>query len=267
MFNAFGLTLFAGLATAIGGLFVLVKKEMNARFLSLSLGFSGGVMIYISFTEILGKSTELFSEALDSVRYGTLAAAAAFFGGMIFIALIDMLVPEGNNPHEMSHVNLEFHTGSSENHQHKLLKSGMLTAIALGVHNFPEGIATFSMAASDINLGIPIAVAIAIHNIPEGIAVAAPIFQATGSRKRAFVWSFFSGLAEPVGGLIGFVLLQTFLTPTVLGVLFGMVAGIMVFISLDELLPLAHEYGEEHTSIWGIVAGMAVIAVSLILFM
>lgn len=143
---------------------------------------------------------------------------------------------------------------------------GMFSALAIGIHNFPEGLATFTSALQDPTLGISIAVAIAIHNIPEGIAVSVPLYYATGSKKKAFKWSFLSGLAEPVGATIGFLILMPFMSDVVFGVLFASVAGIMVFISLDELLPTAEKYGEHHLAIYGLIAGMAVMALSLLMF-
>ncbi|MEA4822634.1 MAG: zinc transporter ZupT [Clostridiaceae bacterium] len=256
------LTTFAGLSTGIGGLFVLIKKDINPRFLSLSLGFSAGVMVYISMTEMMTEARCLLTSAFDT-KPGTAFTAIAFFGGMLLIGLIDRLVPDSTNPHELSHVN----TSDEANFKHKLMRSGILTAIAIAIHNFPEGMATFSTSASDLSLGIPIALAIAIHNIPEGIAVAAPIYKATGKRRHAFRWAFISGLAEPVGGLIAYLILRPFMTDALLGIIYAMVGGIMVFISFDELLPLAHEYGEEHTAIYGLITGMAVMALSLYLFM
>ncbi|WP_333653077.1 zinc transporter ZupT, partial [Lacrimispora sp.] len=165
----------------------------------------------------------------------------------------------------------EIHTveemdGKSESHKANLMRMGLFTALAVGIHNFPEGLATFTAALSDPKLGVPIAVAIAIHNIPEGIAVAVPVFYATGSRKKAFQLSFLSGLSEPVGALIGYLLFYRFFNDVTFGFIFASVAGIMVYISLDELLPSAREYGEHHLSIYGLIAGMAVMAVSLLLF-
>ena len=149
----------------------------------------------------------------------------------------------------------------------KLMRMGLMSALAIAIHNFPEGLATFTSALKDPSLGIVIAVAIAIHNIPEGFAVSVPIYYATGSRKKAFWYSLLSGLSEPVGALVGFLLFSRFFNDVTFGVLFAFVAGIMVFISLDELLPTAREYGESHTSIYGLVSGMMVIAISLLLFL
>ena len=144
---------------------------------------------------------------------------------------------------------------------------GLFTALAIGIHNFPEGLATFIAALQEPSIAIPIAVAIALHNVPEGIAVSVPIYYATGSKKKAFLYSFLSGLSEPLGAIIGYLILRPFLNDTIMGIIFGMVAGIMIYISLDELLPSAREYGEHHLSIYGLVAGMILMAVSLLLFL
>ena len=146
------------------------------------------------------------------------------------------------------------------------MRTGVFTALAIAIHNFPEGLATFVSALQSPEVAIPIVIAIAVHNIPEGIAVSVPVYYATGNKKRAFFLSFASGLSEPVGALIGYLILMPFMSDVVYGVLFAAVAGIMVFISLDELLPSAREYGEHHLSIYGLVAGMAVMALSLWLF-
>lgn len=261
---AFALTLFAGLSTGIGSALSLLTNRTNTRFLSVALGFSAGVMIYVSFVEIFVKAKDSLIAALGE-RPGTWATVGGFFGGILLIALIDKLIPKTENPHEVHTV--EEMDGKSESHKSNLMRMGLFTALAIGIHNFPEGLATFTAALKDPNLGIPIAIAIAIHNIPEGIAVAVPIFYATGSRKKAFRLSFLSGLSEPVGALIGYALLSRFLNDVVFGIIFASVAGIMVYISLDELLPSAREYGEHHLAIYGLLAGMAVMAVSLLLFL
>lgn len=261
---AFLLTLFAGLSTGIGSALTLLTKKTSPRFLSISLGFSAGVMIYVSFTDILVKANESLTAALGSI-IGAWAAAGAFFFGILFIAVIDKVIPETENPHEIHTV--EEMDGKSEEHKSKLMRMGLFTALALAIHNFPEGLATFMAALSDPVTGISIAIAIAIHNIPEGIAVAVPVFYATGSRKKAFTLSFLSGLAEPLGAMAGFLILYRFLNDTVFGLVFAIVAGIMVYISLDELLPAAKEYGEHHLAIYGLIAGMVVMALSILLLM
>lgn len=261
---AFSLTLFAGLSTGIGSVLSLLTKRTSAKFLSVALGFSAGVMIYVSFVEIFVKAKDALVSALG-IRGGTWATVCGFFFGILMIALIDKLIPSTENPHEVHTV--EEMDGKSEAHKSKLMRMGVFTALAIAIHNFPEGLATFTAALNDPKLGVPIAFAIAIHNIPEGIAVAVPIFYATGSRKRAFNLSFLSGISEPVGALIGYLILFRFFNESVFGFIFASVAGIMVYISLDELLPSAREYGEHHLSIYGLIAGMAVMALSLLFFL
>lgn len=146
------------------------------------------------------------------------------------------------------------------------MRTGVFTAVTIAVHNFPEGLATFISAMQDLSVALPVVAAIAIHNIPEGIAVSVPIYYASGSKKKAFMYSFLSGLAEPLGAIVGYLLLMPFMNDLVFGILFAAVAGIMVFISMDELLPAAREYGEHHLSMYGLVGGMIVMAVSLLLF-
>lgn len=259
--SAFLLTLLAGLSTGIGSLIALLAKRTNRRFLSVSLGFSAGVMIYVSMIEIFAKAQTALTAQLGQ-RPGSWATVLAFFGGMLFIAMIDKLIPAEKNPHEVKLVEQEDAAPPAR----KLMRMGVFTALAIAIHNFPEGLATFVSALQSPSIAIPIVVAIAIHNIPEGIAVSVPIYQATGSRKKAFCYSFLSGLAEPLGALIGWLLLMPIMTDTVFGIIFAAVAGIMVFISFDELLPAAREYGEHHLSIYGLISGMGVMAVSLLLF-
>lgn len=289
---AFALVALAGLSTGIGSALAFFAKKTNTRFLAVSLGFSAGVMIYVSMMEIF----PLSKEALVGVygeRLGYWIAVGAFFGGMALIALIDKLIPSAENPHEphdvkemtepeepalpkpdtvvIRHAHADFAPAESTpahsvRSQRKLMRMGLLSALAIGIHNFPEGLATFTGALKDPTLGIAIAVAIAIHNIPEGIAVSVPVYYATGSRKKAFFYSFLSGVSEPVGALIGYFFLLQFFNDVMFGILFAAVGGIMVFISLDELLPTAEKYGEHHLCIYGVIGGMAVMALSLLLF-
>ena len=263
---AFGLTLFAGLSTGIGSALAFFTKTTNTRFLSWSLGFSGGVMIYVSFVEILGKSRELLTELYGTIP-GNWYAVISFFAGIFIIAIIDLIIPSFENPHEIHRVEEIQNNRQNGKKMNGLYRMGLFMALAIGIHNFPEGLATFAASLTDVSLGIPIAVAIAIHNIPEGIAVSVPVFFATGNKRKAFVLSFLSGLAEPVGALIGYFILSAFFSESVLGVLFGAVAGIMVFISVDELLPTAREYGHHHQSIYGLIAGMIIMSISLLLFL
>lgn len=262
---AFGLTTLAGLSTGIGSALAFFVRRTNPRILSLALGFSAGVMIYVSFVEIIPKARESLQSGLGEIP-GAWAAVGAFFGGMALIGLIDKLIPAYENPHEAHRIE-DLGREEQKREYAGLYRTGVLTALAIAIHNFPEGLATFTATLEDPNLGLPIAVAIAIHNIPEGVAVSVPLYYATGSRKKAFTLSFLSGLAEPAGALIGFLLFMPFFNPFTFGILFAGVAGIMVFISLDELLPSAEEYGEHHLAIIGLIAGMAVMALSLLSFL
>ena len=261
---AFGLTLFAGLSTGIGSILAFFTKRTNTKFLSLALGFSAGVMIYVSMIEIFVKAKDSLTVALG-ITAGSWATVAAFFGGIFLIAAIDKFVPSNENPHEFRKIE-DINSRNTAIDRNKLMRMGTFTALAIAIHNFPEGLATFTSAIKDPSLGIAIAVAVAIHNIPEGIADSIPVYYATEDRKKAFRLSFLSGLSEPVGAVIGYLILFRFFNDVVFGVLFAAVAGIMVFIALDELLPTAREYGEAHLSIYGLIAGMMVMAVSLLLF-
>ncbi|WP_319559224.1 zinc transporter ZupT [Marispirochaeta sp.] len=260
---AFGLTLFAGLSTGIGSALAFFSSKTNTRFLSAALGFSAGVMIYVSFLEIVPKALEALTVALGATK-GHWATTLAFFGGIAVASFIDKLVPGFENPHEAR--GIEEMQENDAARKNALMRMGVLSAVAIAIHNFPEGIATFISALKDPATGISIAVAIAIHNIPEGIAVSVPVYYATGSKRKAFCLSFLSGLSEPAGAALGFFILLPFLNDLVFGILFASVAGIMVFISLDELLPTAEKYGEHHIAIYGVTSGMAVMAFSLMLF-
>jgi ZIP family zinc transporter len=269
-FYAFLLTLFAGLSTSIGAILAFFSKEKNYTILSMGMGFSAGVMIYVSFIEILGKSKDSFSTMFSSEVIGESIALFCFFLGIGLSALIDRLIPEDVNPHEPKS-NSELQELKPENKnsviKHSSLKrTGLFTALAIGIHNFPEGFATFVSALDDINLGITIALAIAIHNIPEGMAVSLPIYHATGNKKSAFWYATLSGFAEPIGAILGFFILLPIMGAATLGITFGIVAGIMIYISFDELLPAARVYGNAHTTILGLVFGMFVMASSLVLF-
>ena len=247
------LSTLAGLSTTIGSLLALFVRKPGSRLMTLTLGFSGGVMILVSFVELL-------PGGIDAIGFAP--ANLAFFGGMMAMYLIDVLIP-----HDYMAEHHHTETGTEDDQdaalKSRLLKTGLFVALGLGIHNFPEGMASFATALSDPQLGIAIAIAIAIHNIPEGLAVSAPVYAATGSRSKAFWWSFLSGVAEPAGALLAAVVLMPFLNEAILGGLLSAVAGIMVFISIDELLPVSRAYGEEHLSIIGIVVGMAVMSLSL----
>lgn len=258
---AFLLTAVAGLSTGIGSAIALLAKRTNKTFLSGALGFSAGVMIYVSFVEIFRKAQEQLATELGATQ-GAWLTVAAFLGGMAAIATVDRLVPSYENPHEAR--SILTNPGDSNG---KLERMGRLAALAIAIHNFPEGLATFVAALTDPSIGVPITLAIALHNIPEGISVSVPIYFATGSRKKAFWLSFLSGMSEPLGALIGYAILRTYYSPVIFGSVFASVAGIMVFISIDELFPAAKEYGQGHVAVYGLMGGMAIMALSLLLFL
>ncbi|MDD2960728.1 MAG: zinc transporter ZupT [Muribaculaceae bacterium] len=256
---ALGLTAIAGLSTGIGSLMVFLAKASNTKFLSLALGLSGGVMVYVSFMDLLPGSVISLSD-IFSPKMASLIAILAFFAGITMIALIDFFIPEDENPHEThAFENIEKKDGSMK-------RTGVMLAFAIGIHNFPEGLATFASALGGLDVALPIVVAIAIHNIPEGIAVSVPIYHATGSKKKAFAYSFLSGLSEPVGAAFGALFLLPFWSPAISALLLSFVAGIMVYISFDELLPSSERYGHHHYAISGVITGMAIMAFGLLLF-
>jgi zinc transporter, ZIP family len=259
---ALGLTVLAGMSTGVGSAMAFMSKKFNPKFLAGSLGFSAGVMIYVSLVEIFVKARDSLARAFD-FKTGYIYTVIAFFAGIALIALIDKLIPSFENPHEIRNIDIK---NIGPDNERRLLRMGLFSALAIGIHNFPEGLATFMGALTDPALGISIAVAIAVHNIPEGIAVSVPVYYATKNRNKAFWLSFLSGLAEPVGAVVGYFILRNIFSDAVFGMTFAFVAGIMVYISLDELLPTAEEYGEHHIAISGLIGGMAVMAISLLLF-
>ena len=387
---AFGLTLLAGVSTGIGSLFAFFTKRNNQKFLAVTLGFSAGVMIYVSMIEIFQKAQTSISGEVGSYA-GSWITVGAFFLGIVFIAMLDKFLPKEKDVYQLSgnrqkkqylkklqhsniinknskykinnillkqkknhklyklyninnvkiinekilniklnrkisnkkisnitiadktitdrtitdkikknktklikqdnkkilkskynlkanHLlikknNINFDnqyntlTFTKSKKQQKLLRMGIFTALAISIHNFPEGLATFMSALQDPQIAIAVAIAIAIHNIPEGIAVAMPIYYATGNRKKAFLFSFLSGLTEPIGALIGYLIFLPIMSDLVFGIVFASVAGIMVFISLDELLPASREYGKPYLSMYGLIGGMLIMALSLLLFM
>ncbi|EDP4288183.1 zinc transporter ZupT, partial [Campylobacter jejuni] len=276
IFIAMLLTLFAGFSTAIGSIIAFFSRKDDLRVLSLGLGFSAGVMIYISFMEILPTALKDFKNHYDS-HWAELLGLACFFGGILISLLIDKLIPEDVNPHEpkedLSELKIcplpqkgqnppKFHPGEKlhQINTKALKRTGIFTALAIAIHNFPEGFATFISSLDNLTLGIAIAIAVAIHNIPEGLAVSLPIYHATGDKKKAFIYSALSGFAEPLGAFVGALILLPFIGDLTLAISFAVIAGIMVFISLDELLPAAKTYDKAHDSLYGLIAGMMIMA-------
>ena len=249
---AFVLSMIAGLSTALGGSIGLFAKKSNTKFLSVMLGFSAGVMIFISFIEILDESMKLLILSFDK-KSGSLLAFICFFSGMLLVHVINRLIPN------------DIYSKNKEG-KRNLMRTGILTAVVVAIHNFPEGIASFITSLRSLSLAIPTVLAIALHNIPEGIAVSVPIYHATGSRERAFLYSLLSGIAEPLGALVGYIILIPFMNDVVFGILYALIAGIMIFISFDQLIPTSNEYGKHSLSIIGLITGMVFMGFSLWLF-
>ena len=271
--TALVLTLIAGSATGIGGALVLFKKKLSSNFLAGALGLSAGVMIFISLAELFPEAQTMMADA--GIPHGRALALLAFFVGMGIITLIDFTIPEYENPHEASGLSLDSRTAAvgileQTGNEKALHRLGIMSALAIAIHNFPEGIATFIGALNDPEMGLGITFAIAIHNIPEGIAVAIPIYYATKSKGKALLYATLSGLSEPIGAVLCYVVMQLFgleLTgdSPVFPIVLAAVAGIMIYISLDELLPTAEKYGKHHIAIAGVVGGMAIMGISLLI--
>ena len=282
------LTLFAGMATGIGGAIIMFVKKFSPKYLCATLGFSAGVMILISLVELFQEAREALSMQFGD-KLGLLYTLLSFFGGMAIIALIDNFVPKENNPHEVNSMTIQVHEEAVGQHKAvlsfgeeepvpgsgnslpdsksgNLLRLGIFSSLVIAVHNFPEGLATFISAIENPELGASIAFAIALHNLPEGIAVAIPIYYATHKRGKAVGYASLSGIAEPLGGVLGYLVLRSVLTPSLLACVLALVAGIMVYISLDELLPTAENYGEHHVAIIGVISGMVFMSFGLLLF-
>ena len=251
------ITLLAGLATAIGGGIAFMVKKDNLNALSVGLGFSAGVMIFLSFNDIIPEAKELL--AINFPHKFEWLALIGFVLGILVAILIDYFLPDHIDPDEL------LEPDAPCKHTHKIKRAGLLTAIAICVHNFPEGMATFLTTTQNFTMGLSVAMAIAIHNIPEGIAVALPIYHVTGKKRYAMLYAALSGITEPIGALIGMALFSILLPQLLVGILLAAVAGIMIYLSFDTLLPLAREYGNWHLSMIGIVSGILFIWISLIL--
>lgn len=254
---ALGACALAAVTTILGSASLFGVKEPHPRLLSFGLAFAGGAMVYISLVEIFVKSHKAFSFGFPD-KQAYMLATIAFFCGVMMVVLLDKLVP---NPHTALDEH-EFHHDSKKH----VARVGLMAAIAITAHNFPEGMATFFSTLDDPKIGAPLAMAIAIHNIPEGVSIAIPVYYATGSRKKAVAACTISALAEPVGALLGYIVLQPFLSQNVYGWVFGIIAGIMVFLALDELLPTAKRYAKGHETVYGMIAGMGALALSLVMF-
>ncbi len=258
---AFAITLFAGLATGIGSAIAFVAHRMSRSAISFALGLSAGVMLYVSFVELFRESQEVLSE-LYGDKLGVTVATLSLFAGIAVIWVIDFVIPDYENPHEIRDENAS--SKGAELDPQKAKRLGLMAAVAIAIHNFPEGISTFVTAIESPSLGVAIGIAIALHNIPEGIAVSIPIYQSTGSRAKAFWYSFLSGLSEPLGAMLAYFVLAPYIDDNLMGIILAAVSGVMIYVSIDELLPAARGYGKHHASIFGVIVGMAIMAATLI---
>lgn len=260
-FIPFLLTLLAGLSMCMGSVISFIANRESTRFLSFCLSLAAGVMIFVAFIELMSESREAMHAAYGS-KTGDMVSYLCFFGGLLVVAVIDMLFPHHDIVQKEG-----MSTDCDGKHidNKRLMRTGTFTALAIAIHNLPEGAATFMAALDDRSLGIAIAIAIAIHNIPLGIGISTPVYYASGSRIKSFVVTFLSGMAEPLGAIMAYLILMPFLNDLVMGAVLAVVAGVMVFIALDKLFPAAEEYGGHRISIGGIVTGMAVMAVSMVL--
>ncbi|MDR7857480.1 zinc transporter ZupT [Tissierella sp.] len=259
-----GLTTIVGLSMGLGSLVSFFVKETNKRFLSLSLSFSAGIMIYVSFMAILPEGMELIESYYG--EHNNIIALCGFFGGMLITAIVEKLVHKfGGHYHGHDHDHHDHHHHDNEEGEH-LSKLGLMSAVAIAIHNLPEGLAIFTAGLKDITVAIPIAAAVILHNIPLSIAISVPIFYSTGSKKKAFIYSSLVGLCQPLGAILGYLILSRFFNDLVFGILFSIVAGIMIFVSLDELLPSSQKHEDHHISVYGAIAGMAVMALSMTVF-
>lgn len=239
------LSFLAGICTLLGALLFLFARRFSRSYICFAFGLAAGAMIYLSFVELFPISVRTIGFANTNL---------AFFLGVLVIGLIDMLLPQHLTPRCVD---------NSSNKNQKLMVGGLFTAIGIGLHNFPEGISVFFGSLAGARSGILLALSTALHNIPEGIAVAIPIYLATKNKKKAVLYSFLSGIAEPIGALLAYAVLRPYVNAYFLGQIFAFAAGIMVYISLDELLPSCFENCRTHKAIIGIVLGMIIIAISI----
>lgn len=262
-----GLTIVVGLSMGLGGLLSFFINNLNKKFLAITLSFAAGIMIYVSFMEMLPEGMHLIEGYIG--ESGKLIALGWFFGGMLITAILEKLVHmfagefHDHNHGEHSHHKHNHNHEKQENNGEHLSKLGVLSAIAIAIHNIPEGLALFTAGLKDISLAFPIAVAVIIHNIPLSVAISVPLYYSTGSRKKAFIYTLLVGLCQPIGAILGYVVLARVFNDLVVGALFSIVAGIMIFVALDELLPSSQRYEDHHLSVYGAILGMIVMAISL----
>lgn len=246
------LSFIAGMSTLLGAFILFTMKEKNEKLVSMALGFSGGVMISVSFTHLLPHAHELLESAYGE-KIGLLLQTIFLLIGVVIAGGLDRFVP---------HIN----TGSCEEYKHQnLFRVGFISTLAIGLHNFPEGVATFMAGYNDLSLGISVALAITLHNIPEGISVAMPIYCATGSKKKAFKYTFLSGIVEPIGALLTYFVLRPYINNFTLGAIFALISGIMLYIAIEELIPSSRQYKYIRTAITSTFIGIIMMPLTHIL--
>lgn len=250
---ALTLSAIAGLSTLLGAVVVAVMKKRSERLVCAALGFAAGVMLTVSFVDLYNEAKIQLTEHTDA-RMGALLAAAFILLGILIAMGLDRFVPHA-----------EYDEQTHTTPHNDLFRVGFISTLAIGLHNLPEGIATFMTAYDNTTLGISIAVAIALHNIPEGITVAMPIYYATGSKKKAVFYCFLSGIAEPVGALLAFLILRPFINGLLLGGILAAVAGIMIYISIEELIPSSRQYGHDAVALLSTLLGVLVMLLSHVL--
>jgi len=261
LFLSLGLTLIVGMSMGLGSLLSFFIDDTHKRLMALSLSFAAGIMIYVSFMEMLPEGIHLLEDYMG--ERGHSIAIVWFFGGMFITAILEIIVHKyagGFHDHNHNHS----HEGHNNDGEH-LSKLGVLSALAIAVHNIPEGLALFTAGLKDITLALPIAAAVIIHNIPLSVAISVPLYYSTGSRKKAFLYTLLVGLCQPLGAILGYAVLSQGFNDLIIGILFSIVAGTMVFVAIDELLPTSQEYEDHHLSVYGVILGMIVMAISLTL--
>ena len=257
------LPLISGLTTVIGSIIVFFTKRQSPKFLSFCLGFSAGIMVVLALSDLMPESAEAFINHFGGEHLAALWSVLFLVAGMGLAILFDKMVPGGEHPHH--HADLPF---EEVPHKHKLMRLGVISVIAIALHNIPEGIATFIASYNNTMLGVSLTFAVIAHNIPEGIALAAPIYYSTGKKSKAFLATLFAGLALPLGALLTWLFLAPVINDFLLGSMYALVAGLMIYISFDELLPAARENGDQgsHLSLYGILTGIVLMALVAFVF-
>ncbi|WP_343711497.1 zinc transporter ZupT [Kosakonia radicincitans] len=243
------LTILAGAATFIGAILGVLGQKPSNRVLAFSLGFAAGIMLLISLMEML-------PAALATENMSPMLGYGMFVVGLLGYFALDRMLPHAHPQDLMQGTQRTFPRG--------LRRTAILLTMGISLHNFPEGIATYVTASNDLELGLGIAFAVALHNIPEGLAVAGPVYAATGSKRSAVFWAGISGLAEILGGVLAWLILGSLLSPVVMAAIMATVAGIMVALSVDELMPLAKEIDPNNNPSYGVLCGMSVMGLSLV---